>query len=58
VVIVRLSLTQVTEEQLIALLAAESEGPAAGAGKRSGVVVQRRNYGLDEEDDEDDSDLL
>jgi hypothetical protein len=57
VVIVRLSLTQVTEEQLIALLA-ESEGPAAGAGKRSGVVVQRRNYGLDEEDDEDDSDLL
>jgi hypothetical protein len=53
----RSSLTQVTEEQLIALLA-ESEGPAAGAGKRSGVVVQRRNYGLDEEDDEDDSDLL
>lgn len=48
---------QVTEDQLVAMLA-ESEGPSAAGGKKSGVVVQRRKYGLDEDDDEDDSDLL
>jgi hypothetical protein len=47
----------VTEEQLIKMLA-ESEAVDAGAGRKGGVVVQRRKYGLDEDDDEDDSDLL
>lgn len=38
---------------------AEGEGPATSAvGKKSGVVVQRRKYGIDEDEDDDDSDLL
>lgn len=38
---------------------AQEEGAQATAGaKKSGVVVQRRNYGMDADDDDDDSDLL
>jgi hypothetical protein len=50
---------QVTDEQLIALLAQSEGGDASapGAAKKT-VIVQRRKYGMDDEDDDDDSDLL
>jgi DNA-binding TFAR19-related protein (PDSD5 family) len=47
--------SKVSEEQLIAMLE-QGDGPVAT--KKSGVVMQRRKYGMDDDDDDDDSDLM
>jgi len=48
---------QVSDEQLVAILARTTE-QAEGTAAKKGVVIQRRKYGFDNDDDEDDSDLL
>lgn len=49
---------QVTDEQLVAILARMTD-EAEGAAAKKGVVIQRRKYGFDDDDDDDDdSDLL
>lgn len=48
---------QVTDEQLVAMLAQGEGGESVMGGKKGGVVVQRRRYGMDDDED-DDSDLL
>lgn len=50
-------ITKVTDEQLVAMLAQSEGGDSVLGAKKGGVVVQRRKYGFDEDED-DDSDLL
>ena len=52
--------SKVSEEQLISMLDGVNGGAGGedGAPAKKGVKVQRRNYGMDSDDDDNDDDLM
>ena len=50
--------SKVTEEALITMLDGVSGGDSEGGISKKAVSIQRRNYGMDSDDDDNDDDLM